>query len=207
MSRKNNYNYFDTFIKLSNYCCLAAKMLDETLENFKIEDLQEKMELMHDIEHNADLEGHDMMRKLFHEFITPIDREDIVSLSHEIDNITDSIEDVLLRLYMYNIPKVRSEALEFSKIIVKSCEELKIVLEEFHNFKKSTEMHKGIILINKLEEEGDNLYTRAVRRLHMTSTDPIEIMTWTEVINRLEKCCDACENTANVVESIIMKNS
>ncbi len=207
MARKNNYNYFDTFVKLSNYCCLAANMLDETLKNFNVSELPEKMKLMHNIEHDADLEGHDLMRKLFHEFITPIEREDIVSLTHEIDNITDSIEDVLLRLYMYNIPNIRSEALEFSEIIVKSCYELKKVFEEFHNFRKSKEMHRGIVLINRLEEEGDNLYTKAVRRLHMTSTDPIEIMTWTEVINRLEKCCDACEYAVNVVESIIMKNS
>nr|WP_312577286.1 DUF47 family protein [Sedimentibacter sp.] len=207
MVRKNSYNYFDAFVTLSNYCCMAAKMLDETLKNFNVDDLQEKMKLMHNIEHEADLEGHNMMRKLFHEFITPIEREDIVSLAHEIDNITDNIEDVLLRLYMYNILEIRGEALEFSKIIVKSCDALKNVFEEFHNFRRSKEMHKGIVLINELEEDGDNLYTQAVRRLHMTSNDPIEIMTWTEVINRLEKCCDSCENTVNVVESIIMKNS
>lgn len=207
MARKNEYNYFDAFVKLVDYCCCASKMLDETLENFNVDELQEKMKLMHNIEHNADLEGHDMMRKLAHEFITPIEREDIVSLGHEIDNITDNIEDVLLHMYMYNIPKVRIEALEFSKLIVKSCDALKNIFEEFKNFRKSKEIHKGIVLINKLEEDGDNLYTQAVRKLHMLSNDPIEIMVWTEVINRLEKCCDACEEAANVVESIIMKNS
>jgi len=207
MSRKNDYNYFDTFVKLADYCCSAAKLLDEILKNFHIDELQEKMKLMHTIEHDADLAGHEMMRKLAHEFITPIEREDIVSLGHEIDNVTDSVEDVLLYMYMYNVPKVRSEALQFSELIVKSCEALKKTFEEFHNFKKSKEIHKGIILINKLEEDGDNLYTQAVRKLHMTSIDPIEIMTWTEIINRLEKCCDSCEEAANVVESIIMKNS
>ena len=207
MARKNDYNYFETFVKLANYCCLASKLLDETLNNFHVDELQEKMKLMHVIEHDADLEGHEMMRKLAHEFITPIEREDIVALGHEIDNVTDNIEDVLLHMYMYNVPKVRSEALDFSKLIVKSCEALKKTFEEFHNFRRSKEIHKGIVLINKLEEDGDNIYTQAVRRLHMTSTDPIEIMTWTEIINCLEKCCDSCEETANVVESIIMKNS
>lgn len=207
MARKNEYNYFDTFIKLSNYCCSASKLLDQILENFNVDELQDKMKLMHSIEHDADLEGHDMMRRLAHEFITPIEREDIVSLAHEIDNVTDNIEDVLLHMYMYNVPKVRMEALEFSKLIVKSCDELKKTFEEFYNFRKSKEIHKRIVLINKLEEDGDNIYTQAVRCLHMTSNNPIEIMTWTEIINRLEKCCDACEQVANVVESIIMKNS
>jgi len=207
MARKNDYNYFDTFVKLADYCCSAAKLLDEILNNFHVDELQEKMKLMHIIEHDADLAGHDMMRKLAHEFITPIEREDIVALGHEIDNVTDSIEDVLLYMYMYNVPKVKNEALQFSELIVKSCEALKKTFEEFHNFRKSKEIHKGIVLINKLEEDGDNLYTQAVRKLHMTSSDPIEIMTWTEIINRLEKCCDSCEEAANVVESIIMKNS
>lgn len=207
MARKKDYNYFEKFVKLSDYCCSAARMLDETLINFNVDELQNKMKLMHDIEHAADLEGHEIMRKLSQEFITPIEREDIVSLVHEIDDITDCIEDVLLHMYMYNAKTLKSEALEFSKIIVKSCEALKKTFEEFHNFHKSKEIHKGIVLINKLEEEGDNIYTEAVRRLHMTSTDPIEIMSWTEGFNCLEKCCDACEEAVNVVESIIMKNS
>ncbi len=207
MARKKEYNYFEKFVKLSDYCCSAAKLLDETLTNYHIDELQNKMKQMHEIEHSADLEGHEIMRKLSQEFITPIEREDIVSLVREIDDITDCIEDVLLHMYMYNTKTLRDEALEFSKIIVKCCEALKKTFEEFHNFQKSKEIHKGIVLINKLEEEGDNIYTEAVRRLHMTSNDPIEIMSWTEGFNCLEKCCDACEEAVNVVESIIMKNS
>lgn len=207
MARKKEYNYFEKFVTLSDYCCSASKLLHETLTDYNIDELQNKMKLMHEIEHAADLEGHEIMRKLSQEFITPIEREDIVSLVHEIDDITDCIEDVLLHMYMYNVETLRDEALEFCKIIVKSCEALKKTFEEFHNFHKSKEIHKGIVLINKLEEEGDNLYTEAVRRLHMMSKDPIEIMSWTEGFNCLEKCCDACEEAVNVVESIIMKNS
>lgn len=207
MARKKEYNYFDKFVVLSEYCCQAAKLLDETLGNFKVEDIQGRMKAMHDIEHAADIEGHEIMRQLSHEFITPIEREDIVELVHQIDDITDTIEDVLLHLYMYNIKSLRSEALQFSKIIVKSCDALKETFEEFRNFRKSKDIHKGIVLINRLEEEGDNLYTEAVRRLHLMKTDPIEIMSWTVGFDCLEKCCDACEKTVNVVESIIMKNS
>jgi len=207
MARKKDFDYFDKFVELTDYCCSAAKMLDETLISFNVDELQGKMKLMHNIEHDADLEGHEIMRKLAHEFITPIEREDIVALVRELDDITDSIEDVLLHMYMYNVKKLRSEALEFSKIIVKSCDALKKTFEEFHNFRKSKDIHKGIVLINKLEEDGDNLYTEAVRRLHMTSNDPVEVMAWTVGFDRLEKCCDACEEAVNVVESIIMKNS
>lgn len=207
MARKNEYNYFDTFVKLVEYSCSASKLLDEILENFNVDELQNKMDLMHDIEHSADLESHNMMRKLAHEFITPIEREDIVSLSHEIDNITDNIEDVLLTIYMYNVRSIRNDVLDFSKLIVKCCFALKKAFQEFKKFHKSTDIKDEVILINKLEEEGDKLYTRTVRNLHMLSSDPLEIMAWTEVYKQLEKCCDSCESTVNLIESIIMKNS
>lgn len=207
MARKNEFDYFDSFIKLTEYCCDAAKMLDEVLINYDASIVEEKMKKMHDIEHSADIKGHEITRRLAKEFITPIEREDIVALVHEIDDITDCIEDVLLHMYMYNIKDIRNDALRFSRLILQSCEELKLALEEFKNFRKSKEIHNKIVRINKLEEDGDNLYTEAVRKLHMTSTNAIEIMTWTIAFNRLEKCCDACEEAANVIESIIMKNS
>jgi hypothetical protein len=207
MARKNEYDYFESFVRLSEYCCEAAKMLDEVLINFNADTLEEKMKKMHDIEHAADIQGHEVTRRLAKEFITPIEREDIVVLVHGIDDITDTIEDVLLHMYMYNVREIRNDALRFSKLILQSCEELKVAFEEFKNFRKSKHIHDKIVHINKLEEDGDNLYTEAVRKLHMTSSNAIDIMTWTIAFNRLEKCCDACEETANIIESVIMKNS
>ncbi len=207
MARKNEYDYFESFVRVSEYCCEAAKMLDDVLINFDAGTLEEKMKKMHDIEHAADIQGHEIIRRLAKEFITPIEREDIVVLVHAIDDITDTIEDVLLHMYMCNVKEIRNDALRFSKLILQSCEELKVAFEEFKNFHKSKQIHDKIILVNKLEEDGDNLYTEAVRKLHMTSTNAIEIMTWTTAFNRLEKCCDACEETANIIESVIMKNS
>ncbi len=207
MARKNEFDYFDGFVKLSEYCCESAKMLDEILINFDCETLEEKMKKMHEIEHASDMQVHEIVRKLAKEFITPIEREDIVTLVHEIDDITDNIEDVLLHMYMYNIKEVKNDALRFSKIVLQSCEELKVAFQEFKYFRKSKDLHDKIVRVNRLEEEGDNLYTEVVRKLHMTSTNAIEIMTWTIAFNRLEKCCDACEEVANIIESVIMKNS
>lgn len=207
MARKNEFDYFESFVKLTEFCCDAAKMLDEILISYNPDSLEVKMKKMHEIEHSADLMGHEITRRLAKEFITPIEREDIIALVHEIDDITDCIEDVLLHMYMYNVKIIRKDALRFSKLILQSCDELKLAMVEFKNFRKSKEIHNKIVRVNRLEEEGDNLYTEAVRKLHMTSTEPLEIMTWTIAFNRLEKCCDACEEAVNVIESIIMKNS
>lgn len=200
MARKTDY--FEGFIKLAEYSYNAAKLLDDTLRDFNKDSLQKTMKLMHEIEHTADLEGHEITKKLLKEFITPIEREDIMLLIHKIDDITDCIEDVLLHMYMYNVRVIKEDAIKFSGLILSSCEELIGALKEFKNFKKSKEIRSRIIAVNKIEEEGDNLYTEIVRKLHLTSMNAIDIMTWTIAYNRLEKCCDACEEAANVIESM-----
>ncbi len=80
-------------------------------------------------------------------------------------------------------------------------------MEDFQNFRKSSTIHDNIVEINRLEEDGDRLYTEAVRSLYVNCTDPVETVAWTELFDRLESCCDACEHVANVVESVIMKNT
>lgn len=204
--RKGN-DYFEMLAGLVDYSCNAANLLNDFLLNFDINQIENKIKEMHEIEHTADVKKHDMMNKLAKEFITPIERGDIVELAHEIDNVTDAIEDILTRIYMFNIPSIRKEALEFSKVIIKNCDELKHLMKEFHNFKKSSEIHKIIININALEEDGDKLYITGIRNLYTNSKDPVELMTWTDTFKYFERCCDACESAANLVESVIMKNS
>ncbi len=207
MAKNNERNYYEMFVGLVSHCCEAAKFLDESLNEFDYEKLSQKMEHIHAIEHGADGKKHEMMSLLVKEFITPIEREDIISIGNEIDSVTDSIEDVVLKIYMYNVRSIRPYALEFSKIIMRCCGALKTAMQEFHNFKKSEILHNQIVEINRLEEEGDKLYIVAVRELYTNSKDPVEIMAWTEVFEVMEKCCDTCEHVANVMESVIMKNT
>lgn len=205
--KSKNFNYFEALVTFTDYSCQAAELLHSIIVNYDTEKLEEQMNQMHEVEHAADIAKHDMMRYLSKEFITPIDREDISNLGQQIDTVTDTIEDVLMQLYMYNIKTIRKEALEFSETIVGCCKALKTAMEDFHNYKKSKNVTENIISINNLEEAGDQIYKRALRTLHTTSTDPIEIMAWTKNFDCLEKCCDACEHVADVLESIIMKNS
>ncbi|EEH98642.1 DUF47 family protein [Clostridium tertium] len=207
MATKKGNDYFEMLSELVDYSCSAANLLYDTLLNFEVNKIENKIEEMHKIEHSADLKKHDMMDKLLKEFITPIERGDIAELAHEIDNVTDAIEDILARIYMFNITSMRKEALDFANVIIKNCNELKGLMKEFRNYKKSQEIQKLIVNINGLEEEGDKLYIMSIRNLYTTSKDPIELMTWTDTFKYFERCCDACETAANVVESVIMKNS
>lgn len=207
MARKKDENYFDIFVELDQYSRDAAVLLNEIVNDFKAVSLEEKMLQMHNIEHAGDVGRHRMMEKLAREFITPIEREDIVALADAIDNVTDTIEDVMLRIYMFNFSVMREDAVKMAGIIVKCCDALKEALQEFSNFRKSQILHKLIVEINHLEEEGDTLFVNATRNLFVNEKNPIEILAWRETLDYMEKCCDACEGVSEVIESVMMKNS
>lgn len=207
MARGKEYNYFDMFVKMTEHAGAAAKILESCLRRYDAARLPETMEAMHAIEHAADLEKHEMMRKLAREFLSPIEREDIVMLSQALDTVVDRIEDVLLRMYMFNVRRIRDEALAFSDVICKCCSELTVMMREFRSFRKSNTIHQHIIEINRLEEEGDKLFTDAMHAMYVNCPDPVELVSWTDLYHYFERCCDACEDVADIVESVIMNNT
>lgn len=207
MANKKDFNYFKAFVDLSKGSLKAAELLSTTLHNFDVNKIEEKIKEMHTIEHNADLERHEIMNRLIKEFLPPIEREDIISLADNIDDVIDSIEDVLIGIGMYNVQTIRPEIVKFTDIIMDCCKSMSAALTEFEHFKRSQTLHDAIIEVNRLEEVADQLYINGVRNLYKTSKDPIELMVWTEIYRLIEKCCDQCEEVANDIENIVMKNS
>jgi len=208
MAGKRDEMYYSAFVEMAGYSCQAAQFLKDVLEQYDPEAIGPLKKQMHEIEQNADIAKHTMTKSLAKEFITPIEREDIMELASYIDTVTDKIEDVLLRLYMFNIRKVRDDAIAIAQTIVQCTTSMKQALEEFHNFKKSKTIQQLIVEVNHLEEVGDSQYTEAVRNVF---TDPdipaIEVMAWNQIFHYMEDVCDACEDVADVVEGAIMKNS
>ena len=207
MAKKDNNFYFESFEKGVAYANDAATLLQNCFSNFNPSKLKAQLEEMHKIEHEADTVKHAMMERLVKEFLPPFEREDIVELSHTIDDVTDCIEDVLLGMYMYNITKLRPEVSEFCRVISRCCAALLEMTKEMSNFRKSSLLQEKVIEINALEEEGDRLYTDAMRRLYVDEKDPVAILAWTTMFDRFEKCCDGCEDVADMVEQVVMKNS
>ena len=154
MARKNENNYFKMFAEAVSYSCKAADILKEDFTDFDPARLAVRIEEMHHIEHTADIAKHELMEKLMKEFITPIDREDILELSNALDDVTDSLEDVLLQLYMFGIISLREDSLTFAAIINDCCHALKKLMLEFENFRKSKVIKDMIIEINHLEKMG-----------------------------------------------------
>ena len=207
MAKRQDAFYFDNFVACAEYSCRAAQMLKETLEKFEPDNLKDQLDRLHEVEHSGDAKKHEMLDHLAKEFLPPIEREDIVTLSQNIDNMTDKVEDVMLRVYMNNVQDIEPNALKMTDVVIECCDAVRDLLVEFKNFKRSKTLKQLIIRINDLEEESDKLFMESIRGLYTESENPIRIIAWRDIYIYLERCADACEHVADVVESVIMKNS
>ena len=207
MAKKQDSFYFNNFIDCATHACSASKLLCEIMTGFDKNKLEEYLNAMHMEEHSADIKKHELLDVLVKAFITPIDREDIISVSQNLDEMTDKIEDVLIRIYCNNITSIRPDALELAQVVAKCCDEVLALLGDFENFRRSKSLREHIIKLNSLEEEADKLYIACMRNLHVTSTDVMEVIAWRDVYTYLEKCADTAEHIGDIVESVIMKNS
>jgi len=208
MAKKKTDTYFSAFENMVAISIKAVEKLEEILKNFNVDALPERLDELHVIESEGDKAKHTILETLAKDFVTPIDREDIFNIVSEIDDVTDAVEDVLIKIYMYNIRSITSHALEFAAIARKCCHMLGDVMSHFSRYRQAKdELHKSIIAINDMEENGDDLYIRAMHALYTAQGDPLETMGWTEIYGCLENCCDNCEDVADVIEGVIMKNS
>lgn len=207
MGKKKGYNYFEALVDQVKVSARACKCMANVLENFQGGITKEQIDQAHAIEHEGDEKKHEVMNHLLTEFITPVEREDIVAIAQLIDDVTDAAEDVVLKLYMFHVTEMRPETREFSAIIMRACEALKNVMKEFDHFKKPTKLRQLMIEVHTLESEGDALYTAAVRRLFEEKASPVDLFVWTELYRRMELCLDAMEHVADTVEIVVLKNS
>lgn len=207
MARKNDSFYFEAFSTCAEYSHQAAQLLSRVTKDFQPEYIGDAIEEMHTIEQAADEKKHEMHDALVTAFVTPIEREDIAAMSENLDTVTDRIEGVLHRIYFDNITSIRSDALELVDMIERACKEMRALLEELPQFKRSKSLRQHVIEINSIEEEADHLYIKAMRNLHTTCDDFREVFAWHEVYTFLEYCVDSVEHVADTVDSIVMKNS
>jgi uncharacterized protein Yka (UPF0111/DUF47 family) len=207
MANKKETDYFEYFRKSAEYASRAANYLDEILKSFNKASVPQQVEKMHEIEHAADANRHDMITALAKEFIPPIEREDIVSLAQELDNVVDTIDEFVQSLYMYDVSEIRPEALAFSELVIRCCDALLEAATEFRGFRKSKTLKDMLIRVNSIESEGDVLFTNSVHTLFVENVDPKTLFVWMKLFEALEDCFDACEDAVDIIESVIMKNS
>lgn len=205
--KKKSFDYFEALIKMSECALEEANLLKEIFEHYNFDTLNEERRRIHAIEHRCDEEKHVLTTELAKEFLPPIERDDLFHLSHVADNLTDCMDDVIMFLYMAGIKTIRPDSINFLDLIIKSCENVVLLFKEFRNFKKPEKLKELIIVLNDIEEQGDRLYTEAVRKLSLESKDTLEIIEWRDIYRNFENCFDAAESIADNIEMIILKNS
>jgi uncharacterized protein Yka (UPF0111/DUF47 family) len=206
-NKKQEFNYYDEFAKNAKFSLDCAEMLCKIVQEFDKNSLSENLKEMHKIENAADQGKHIVTNYLVKDFLPPIEREDIMSLLHKIDEVTDMVEEILINLDIFNVSNIRPVTTEFTNLLVECCKLEYEVIQEFKNFKKSKTLHEKIVALNRLEEDGDKLYINTLRSLYRESKDALEIRMWNKIYDCLEACFDTCEHVANDIETISLKNS
>ncbi len=161
---------------------------------------------MKEFEHKGDKCTHIILTELNKTFITPIEREDIMELIKKLDDVLDGIEACASRFEMYQITKADPYIRKFGDCLRRSAQEIKSAIYLLSQ-KKLLAMQPHCVNINELENEGDDLMRQGIKNLFSNATDPIELIKHKEIYERLEQTTDSCEDVANTLQSIIMRNS
>lgn len=194
--------FFDLFNKAGQNTLRAAKMLDQVMDTWP-----EDAGLVREIlltEQEGDQITHDIIRRLNTTFVTPIDREDIYGLATKLDDVVDYIEEAADFLALYQIEAPMAQAQKMTSILVDSCKQLALALENLPSFR---DLDQYWIEIHRLENDGDRVYRDAVASLFSNGIDPMVVIRWKDMFAVLEKAIDATENAAHILEGIVIKNS
>lgn len=208
MGKKHKFDYFNAYEKLTALAVDEADCLIQALDEYGQEGaLVNAMEKVHELEHRGDSINHDIFQSAALDFMPPIDREDIVELARALDDVLDCIDDVIKHMYMYDVHTVPEDAHKFASFIKGAAKALDKAMAEFRNFKKSKKFRHLIVDINSYEEEADELYKNVIHHLHTVENEHVmHVLVWSRIYERMEKCCDACEHSADIMSTIMLKN-
>lgn len=193
--------FFDLFAEAGRNASNAARQLERMLGTWpEDEGLAGEIVLL---EQEGDRITHAIIRRLNSTFVTPIDREDIYGLATQLDDVVDYVEEAADFLGLYQIEAPMVQAIELSRILVRSCDELAEALVKLPTFKG---LDSHWVEIHKLENEGDRVSRDAVASLFSNGIDPMVVIRWKDIFAVLEKAIDATESAAHTLEGIAIKN-
>jgi uncharacterized protein len=194
--------FFDLFIEAGQNTVHAARLLDRMMNKWPEEEGISREILK--AEQEGDRITHDIVKRLNTTFVTPIDREDIYGLATQMDDIVDFTEEAADFLGLYKIEAPMEQATALTKVLVASCEQLAMGLENLRDFK---DLDKYWIEIHRLENDGDRISRNAVASLFSNGIDPMMVIRWKDMFAVLEEAIDATETAAQILEGIVIKNS
>jgi predicted phosphate transport protein (TIGR00153 family) len=194
--------FFDLFEEAGANILRSAELLERMLEHWP-----DNGELSRDVlvcEHEGDRITHDIIQRLNSTFVTPIDREDIYALASALDDIVDYIEEVADFLGLYRIEAPMVQAQQLARVLHQSCSALCQAMPRLRTFK---DIRHFTVEINRLENDGDRIVREALASLFEHGTDPMVVIRWKDIFDRLEDAVDSTETVANILEGIVIKNT
>jgi predicted phosphate transport protein (TIGR00153 family) len=194
--------FFDLFEEAGGNILRAASLLEEMLRDFP-----ERNELARDIlicEQDGDRITHDIIQRLNQTFVTPIDREDIYELASALDDVVDYTEEVADYLGLYKIEAPMAQAQELARVLHQAARQIADAMPRLRGFK---DLSHFTVEINRLENDGDRITREAIASLFDNGIDPMVVIRWKDIFERLEEAIDATEHVANILEGVVIKNS
>lgn len=207
MKKKEKYSYFEEFIKIAEHIEESSNKLKELMNNYNEENLDKSIEEIHKLEHSSDRIVHKMRKFLIKDFLPPIEREDIAVIVNKLDDIEDGIDEIAIDFKILNIKHIKKDTLEIIDILVKATTAVKGIIEKLSDLKHPELIEEKIVIVNKLEEQGDRVYEKIISNLYKEEKDPIELIKWVNIYKGFEETIDSCEQISDCIQDVIMKNS
>jgi predicted phosphate transport protein (TIGR00153 family) len=197
--------FFELFRQQAQNVVDGAKLLKDLLEDYT--DVDQKRLKIEKAESVGDEIAHRIMEKLNTTFITPMDREDIHALTSALDDILDLIYATAQRLHLYGVNSVTDDSRALANVILRAADETAALVDRMEDLRNVKNMKGRWIEVNRLENEGDKISRQAIAALFQREKDPIEVIKWKEIYEHLETAIDKCEDAANIVEAVVLKNA
>jgi predicted phosphate transport protein (TIGR00153 family) len=193
--------FFDLYGDAAANAVAIADLLVQLLDRFP-EDGSLSRDIK-ELEHHGDRLTHDIVSLLNRTFVTPFDRDDMFRLAGALDDVCDHIDEAAGNVLGYGITEIRPQARAQAEVIHRAAVKLQAAVGCLHGFKDAS---RELDELRELEDEGDRINREAVSELFRTETDPISVIRWKDIHHQLEEAVDACENAADVLEAIFVKN-
>ncbi|MFN0032445.1 MAG: DUF47 domain-containing protein [Flavobacteriales bacterium] len=200
--------FFDSFAKSTANLVAMSVKFKELLDAKDEKEVESIVREIHDLEHVGDDVTHHIFTELSNNFITPFDREDIHYLATSLDDVADYINGTASRIALYNYHSNIDQVMHsLASVLHRQTMEIDQAVHNLRNMKNAMRVREAIVRINDLENEADSIFDLAIARLFSEETNAIEMIKKKEILSVLETATDKCEDVANALESILVKNS
>jgi len=199
--------FFPLFEQVSSNLIEMGKLLKEAVNQNDIAERKKIFRTIEDYEHKCDDLSHQIHLELSKNFITPFDREDIYSLTSSLDDVADFIHGASNRMDLYKVHKISQPIMDLADLILEATIEVNNAIHELRNLQNIRQITDACVRINSIENKADYIFDNAVANLFEFETNAIELIKYKEVLSAMETATDRCEDVANVLESILVKNA